>query len=47
MNQRVALTGDSIDDLLGPPGTGVSRKSTPGGGRKRGKNRYVEVIPGQ
>lgn len=39
--------GDPMDDLLGPPGANVSRKSTPGVGRKaRGKNRYVEVIPG-
>lgn len=41
-------SGDPMDDLLGPPGANVSRKSTPGTGRKaRGKNRYVEVIPGQ
>ncbi|PWW72511.1 hypothetical protein C7212DRAFT_360116 [Tuber magnatum] len=46
MSQRAA-TGDTIDDLLGPPGVPVSRKSTPGGGKKRGKSRYVEVIPGQ
>ncbi|KAI5849612.1 Sec23-binding domain of Sec16-domain-containing protein [Morchella snyderi] len=40
--------GDAMDDLLGPPGANLSRKSTPGVGRKaRGKNRYVEVIPGQ
>ncbi|RPB00225.1 hypothetical protein L873DRAFT_1805676 [Choiromyces venosus 120613-1] len=46
ISQR-APTGDTIDDLLGPPGAPVSRKSTPGGGKKRGKSRYVEVIPGQ
>ncbi|CAZ86675.1 unnamed protein product [Tuber melanosporum] len=46
MSQR-ATTGDTIDDLLGPPGAPVSRKSTPGGGKKRGKSRYVEVIPGR
>lgn len=45
MSQR-ATTGDTIDDLLGPPGAPVSRRSTPGG-KKRGKSRYVEVIPGQ
>lgn len=40
--------GDAMDDLLGLPGANVSRKSTPGVGRKaRGKSRYVEVIPGQ
>lgn len=39
---------DAMDDLLGPPGANVSRRSTPGAGRKaRGKSRYVEVIPGQ
>ncbi|CUS08761.1 unnamed protein product [Tuber aestivum] len=46
ISQRAA-TGDTIDDLLGPPGAPLSRKSTPGGGKKRGKSRYVEVIPGQ
>lgn len=40
--------GDAMDDLLGPPGANVSRRSTPGVGKKaRGKSRYVEVIPGQ
>ena len=46
MSQRATI-GDTIDDLLGPPGAPASRRSTPGGGKKRAKSRYVEVIPGQ